>query len=102
MLVYLYKEAVVLPVASKYCEDFVECLNEIYTHLSVQYHDIRTLKCAYISLTFQSQVQYDIYTLAIPFDLRCESVTYIYIACMFENYNKKKTRLAIYSYLSNL
>ena len=43
VLVCLYKEAVVSPVASKYCDDFVECLNEIYAHLSVQYHDIRTL-----------------------------------------------------------
>ena len=29
----------------------------------------------YISLTFQNQC-YKIYTLAFPFDLRCESVTY--------------------------
>jgi len=38
VLVCLYKEVVVSPVASKYCDDFVECLNEIYAHLSVQYH----------------------------------------------------------------
>ena len=33
----------------------MECFNLIYTHLNVQYLDIHTLKCAYISLTFQSQ-----------------------------------------------
>jgi len=56
MLLCLYKEAVVSPVASKYCDDFVECLNKIYALLSVQHHDIiRTLKYVYISLTFQSQ-----------------------------------------------
>ena len=27
---------VVSPIASKHCDDFVECLNEIYAHLSVQ------------------------------------------------------------------
>ena len=36
-------------------EGFVECFNLIYAHLSVQYLDIRTLMCAYILLTFQSQ-----------------------------------------------
>ena len=61
----------------------MECFNLIYTHLSVQYLDMRTLTCAYISrisrvylVNIPEPVQYDIYTLAFPFDLKCESVTY--------------------------
>ena len=33
---------------------FVECLNKIHAHLSMQYHDIHTLKYAHILLSFQS------------------------------------------------
>ena len=50
----------------------MECFNLIYAHLSLQYLDIRTLSV----LNIPEPV---IYTLAFPFDLRCESVTYIYI-----------------------
>ena len=46
----------------------MKCFNLIYAHLSVQY-----------LVNIPEPVQYDIYTLAFPFDLRCESVTYIYI-----------------------
>ena len=53
----------------------MECFNVIYAHLSVQYHDIAHLSVVNIPET----VLYVIYTLAFPFDLRCESVTYIYI-----------------------
>ena len=52
----------------------MECFNLIYAHLSVQYLDILTLYLVNIP----EPVQYDIYTLAFPFDLRCESVTYIF------------------------
>ena len=44
------------------------------------YFDIRTLKCAISCIylvNIPEPVQYDIYTLDFPFDLRCESVTYI-------------------------
>ena len=49
----------------------MECFNLIYTHLSVQYLDV----CVYL-INIPEPVQYDIYTLAFPFDLRHESVTY--------------------------
>ena len=45
----------------------MECFNVIYAHLSVR-----------IFVYIPETVLYVIYTLAFPFDLRCESVTYIY------------------------
>ena len=52
----------------------MECYNLIYAHLSVQYLDI----CTLYLVNIPEPVQYDIYTLAFPFDLRCESVIYNY------------------------
>ena len=50
-------------ISAKYFEEVVECFNEI--------------KCAifFISHTHLG-VQYEIYTLAFPFDLRCQSGIY--------------------------
>ena len=50
--------------------------------------------CVYL-VDIQETVLYVIYTLAFPFDLRCESVTYIYIHCKsakvrVKNVNVKK------------
>ena len=63
----------------------MECFNLIYAHLSVQYLDIRTHL-----VNIPEPVQYDIYILAFPFDLRCESGNYIYIHTHIYIYNACK------------
>ena len=57
---------------SKYFEEIVECFNEI--NCAIFY-------IAYLSLFFyiaHLDVRY-VYTLAFPFDLRCQSGIYVYI-----------------------
>ena len=51
-------------------------------------------QCAYL-VNIPQPVQYQKYTLAFPFDLRCESVTYMYVITQDDNcYN-----IAIYAYV---
>ena len=52
----------------------MECLNEIYTLLSVRVYLIN----------IPEPVQHHIYAMAFPFDLRCESVTCCFIYTMFK------------------
>ena len=58
----------------------MECFNEILAHLNVRYFLYRTLNVCVIFYIAHLGVRYEIYTLAFPFDLRCQSgIHYIYI-----------------------
>ena len=67
--------------ASKHCNNFLKCTNEtkcaIYVkyiaHLDVQYFSYHTLYLVNIP----RPVQYEIYTLAFTFDLRCQNGIYL-------------------------
>ena len=74
---------VVSPLASKCCDDFVECLNELSAHLAVRHPDVALPDVALLSVLTTRYciskewltVQHQICSTLFPFDLRCESVT---------------------------
>ena len=66
---------VLSPLISKYFEAVVECYNEIKSAIFFISH---TYVCVIFYIAHLG-VRYEIYTLALPFDLRCQSGIYIYI-----------------------
>ena len=64
----------------------MEWLNEIYAMISVCISSVNEIyaliQCVYL-VSIPEPVQYHIYTLAVPFDLRSKSVIYMYIIYIY-------------------